>query len=145
NYSRPGFADHALRFGGLVEFNGTTLRSSLGGAGLAISRTTKHLDIALDYARMIASPECQAGLYFSNGGQPGHRAAWQDPGVNAECGNFFLNTLRTLDDAVLRPVYNGHVQFQALAGDVVHRFLAENGNPCTTVAELEELYRHECH
>ena len=39
NYSRPGYAPSILRTGGLVTFNGQPLCSTLGGAGLAISRT----------------------------------------------------------------------------------------------------------
>src|SRR5690606_37649837 len=59
NYSRPGYARKLLHFHDLVsmEKGGTPLISTLGGAGLAISSQSKHLDVAVNYARFVASPE----------------------------------------------------------------------------------------
>jgi multiple sugar transport system substrate-binding protein len=37
NYSRPRYARFVLKAGGLVKFNGERLRSTLGGAGMAVS------------------------------------------------------------------------------------------------------------
>jgi multiple sugar transport system substrate-binding protein len=42
NYSRSGYAANILQTGALISFNGRPLRSTLGGAGLAISRGCKH-------------------------------------------------------------------------------------------------------
>jgi multiple sugar transport system substrate-binding protein len=142
NYARAGFAGHLLRFGGLVEYRGASLRSWLGGAGLAVSRSSKHIDIAVQYARFVADPDCQRGLYFSSGGQPGYRGAWEDQEVNAACHNFFLDTLPTLDQTMLRPAYDGHVLFQDLAGQIVRNFLLESSDPKAALAAIEGLYRN---
>jgi multiple sugar transport system substrate-binding protein len=123
NYSRASYTRKTLRFGGLVSRKDKTLRSTLGGAGLAISATCKQPQLALDYARFVASGEVQTGLYAAMGGQPGHRAAWLNEENNRITENFFRNTLRTLDEAYLRPRYPGYITFQEQAPDVVARFL----------------------
>jgi multiple sugar transport system substrate-binding protein len=124
-----------------VHFGGRPLRSTLGGTGLAIARRCQHVDLAVAYARFVASPECQRGMYVTSGGQPGHRRAWLDPAVNRACNNFFMATLATLDDAYLRPRYAGYIPFQDHAGPVVHRYLREGGDPRATLAEVDALYR----
>jgi multiple sugar transport system substrate-binding protein len=142
NYARAGYADHVLRFGGLVRLNGAPLRSTLGGTGLAISRACGHPEVALAYAQYVASPACQRGLYFGAGGQPAHRSAWESDTANSATGNFFRDTLPTLDAAFLRPRYNGYMHFQDQAGRVVQRYLRHGGDARAAVAALDELYRH---
>jgi multiple sugar transport system substrate-binding protein len=142
NYARAGYASHILRFGGLIRFNGAPLRSTLGGTGLAISRSCRQPGVALAYAQYVAGPACQRGLYVAVGGQPGHRGAWLHDTANATTGNFFHHTLPTMDAAFLRPRYHGYMHFQDQAGPVVHRYLRAGGDPRTAVAELDELYRH---
>jgi multiple sugar transport system substrate-binding protein len=141
NYARADYTDHPLRFGGLVELNGRRLRSTLGGTGLAISRNCKDRALALEYARFVASPEVQRGMYVIAGGQPGHRVAWTDPEVNRLTGVFFAETLPTLDEAWLRPRYSGYIPFQDRAGEIVHRFLKEGGNSGATLAAIDRAYR----
>jgi multiple sugar transport system substrate-binding protein len=142
NYARAGYASHILRFGGLIRFNRAPLRSTLGGTGLAISRACRQPQPALAYAQYVASAACQRGLYVAAGGQPGHRGAWLDDTANATTGNFFHDTLPTLDGAFLRPRYNGYMHFQDQAGLVVHRYLRAGGDSHTAVAELDRLYHH---
>ena len=120
NYSRPGFSKYVLEAGGLVRFGNERLRSTLGGAGMAVSSKTKHPEEATRYAAFTASPEIQRGLYFEAGGQPGHRAAWNDERVNAASHNFFRNTLQTLDEATLRPQFPGYMDFQDVASPIAH-------------------------
>jgi multiple sugar transport system substrate-binding protein len=141
NYARPEYTSRPLRFGGLVRFDGRSLRSTLGGTGLAISARCHDLRPALEYAQLVAGPASQRGMYAMSGGQPGHRQAWLDPALNRACGNFFLDTLPTLDDAYLRPRYPGYIRFQDQAGPVVHRYLREGGDPRATLAEMDGLYR----
>jgi multiple sugar transport system substrate-binding protein len=141
NYARPEYASRTLAFGGLVAFAGARLRSTLGGTGLAISRACRHPEVALDYAQWIASPEVQAGLFAITGGQPGHRSAWLDPELNAMSGNYFTDTLATVDEAYLRPRYDGYLWFQDRASPEVHAYLTEGGSAPAVVDRLNRLYR----
>lgn len=141
NYSRPRYARRVLHAGGLVHFRGKRLRSTLGGAGLAVSSRTMHREACLDYARFTAAPETQSGLFFEAGGQPGHRGAWLDERVNAACGNFFSNTLATLDEAMVRPRYEGYVHFQDEASPVAHAYVAGKTTITETLDALDRIYK----
>jgi multiple sugar transport system substrate-binding protein len=141
NYARPEYAEKPLAFGGLVTLAGRRLRSTLGGTGLAISQHCRDLELALEYVQFVASPESQTGLYAIAGGQPGHRQAWLDPEVNRISLGYFRDTLPTLDEAWLRPRYDGYIPFQDRAGPVVHAYLREGGNPAPALDQLNRLYR----
>lgn len=144
NYARPGYAAHPLEFGGLVSLDGgTRCRSTLGGAGLAVSAGCRHKTESAAYARFVASAACQRTLYFQSGGQPGHRSAWTDAEVNRASNNFFRNTLQTLDEAYLRPRFSGYLRFQDEAALVVHRFLRQGGEPGQVIEHLNGILQHE--
>ena len=138
NYSRPGYAANTLRTGGLVTFNGKPLRSNLGGAGLAISRTCKDPPVALAYAEYVASPRTQSTLYTNSGGQPGHRAAWLNPALNAATNDFFINTLPTLDAAWVRPRFPGFIAFQDAASTLVHNYLIHGGPESAVLNKMNQ-------
>ena len=128
NYSRLGYASHQLTTGNLIKLDsGVPLRSTLGGAGIAISAQCKHRDAAAAYAAHVATPLTQRTVYVSSGGQPGHRAAWLDEETNHITNNFFANTLPTLDAAWVRPRWPGFIAFQDAASAIVHSYLSGNG------------------
>ena len=140
NYSRQGYTRNPLETGGLIAIDGhDRCRSTLGGAGLAISSRCKEIVTAIDYCQFVASRECQSGLYFQSGGQPGHRGAWLDDDVNQRSNHFFRNTLTTLDDAWLRPRWDGYLDFQDAASLHVHQFLWGGGRAIDVVGRLNEL------
>lgn len=141
NYSRPGYSARPLHYANLLTFRGQTLRSTLGGTGLAISAKCADRDTALAYAKYVASPATQRGLFFEAGGQPGHRSAWLDDSLNAATANFFGNTLQTLDNAYLRPRYHGYMHFQDHAGHPLWSYLAHGGDPKQTLTTMNRIYQ----
>ncbi len=145
NYARAGYGPNPLEFAGLVEDDhGELLRSTLGGAGLAVSSRCRHRAEALLYCQYVAGASCQKTLYFDSGGQPGHRQAWLDAEVNRRSSGFFRNTLCTLDRAYLRPRFDGYLPFQDAAGPVVHKCLAGSAGVEETLRELDSIWRmHE--
>lgn len=136
NYSRSGYASHLIQAGPLVSFNSKPLRSTLGGAGLAISSKTRNLDAAVAYAEFVASPSIQKTLYTTSGGQPGHRLAWIDKEMNRFTNQFFLTTLTTLDDAWMRPRFPGFIAFQDPAAAIVHHYLRDGGHEAGVLHQL---------
>ena len=141
NYSRPGYAQNLIHFGDLVSFGEKgRLCSTLGGAGLAVSARCRHQEAAVAYAKSVAGGECQRTLYFESGGQPGHRAAWEDQQVNKASNGFFERILPAMDRAYLRPRYDGYLDFQDKAGQVVQQHLREGGNALPVVEQLDRLY-----
>jgi len=128
NYSRVGFRKSIINFGNMISFNddkNNSKGSQLGGTGLAISKSTNNLDIALEYSFWVASETCQIDTFYKSGGQPGHLKAWQNEVVNNDCKNFFINTLDTLQKSWLRPRYDGYMYFQDKAGTLINNFLKE--------------------
>ena len=117
NYARRGFARSQLRFADLVEIPGRgLLRGVLGGTGLALSARCPHREQALAYMAFVACGEVQRNIYVDSGGQPAHRAAWLDDRANLIAGGFFRDTLRSTDNAYVRPRYHGFLHFQEMAG-----------------------------
>lgn len=141
NYAREGYAKRRLTYGELVEFDGQSLRSTLGGTGIAVSSSTSHTDIAIEFVKGIMSPAIQSGLYVENGGQAGHRSAWRGKLPNLITHDFFLTLLPVLDNAYTRPRYNGYLQFQDEGGDHIRECLMHGGNPDEVLAELNSIYK----
>ena len=142
NYSRSGYSDNLLQFTDMVAVNGMRCRSTLGGTGLAISASCRHLDIALKYSAFTASPQTQQTIFFDGGGQPGHRSAWENSEVNSRCHNYFRNTMPALNRAYLRPRYAGYLHFQDQAGDPVREYIMHGGDPKQVLAKMTNLF-HE--
>ncbi len=140
NYSRPGYAANILTTGNLLSLDpkSPSLRSTLGGAGLAISSTCKHLEAAVAYAEYTASAQVQSTLYTHAGGQPGHRAAWRNQSLDSAANNFFANTLPTLDQAWVRPRFPGFIAFQDAASTRVHRYLVHGGSESQVLEDMNQ-------
>jgi multiple sugar transport system substrate-binding protein len=149
NYSRRGYSSNVLTAGGLVSLDdGTLLRSTLGGAGIAISAQCKHHEAAVAYAAHVSSAVVQKTLYVTSGGQPGHRAAWLDADANCLTNNFFANTLPTLDQAWVRPRWPGFIAFQDTASTIIHEYLrgsARGGEHAVLMAFNTALEKHKEH
>jgi len=140
-HARPGFARRPLRFGPGPSGEGGPAVGTLGGAGLAVSSRSPHVDESCAYAAFVASGDVQRTIYVDGGGQPGHRSAWTDPAVDVAAEGFFGDTLGALDAAYLRPRYGGFIGFQSHAGDMVHGWLREGGNPNDVLDVLDAGYR----
>jgi len=142
NYSRDGYCRFPLVYADAPGFGDAGPRGTvLGGTGIAVSARCTAREVAVDYSLWIAGAECQKGLYFRSGGQPGHAAAWEDDGCNAACRNFMRNTRRTLETAWLRPRYDGYMGLQDRAGDIVHACLRGGAGIEATLEALDAAYR----
>jgi multiple sugar transport system substrate-binding protein len=141
NYSRAGYAPHRLAVHDIPaagEFG--CQGATLGGAGLAIAAQSPHRSEALAYAAWVTGANCQRNLYVLSGGQPAHRAAWEDEVANRVTGNFFRDTLRTLEAAYLRPNYPRFAAFQTQAAHLVHACLTGKEGIPEVLRELDRIY-----
>jgi len=141
NYSRTGYAPHLLHYQDTVSLNGKRLRTTIGGTGLAVSAFCKNKEIAVDFAAIVASAECQRTMYVQHGGQPAHRAAWVNEETNGYTNDFFRSLLPVMENGYMRPRYNGYLYFQDLAGEPLHRCLLEDGDPAKAIREMNEIYQ----
>ncbi|MNI34051.1 Bacterial extracellular solute-binding protein [compost metagenome] len=145
NYARDGFAPHVIKFTDIPSNTGQPSGSMIGGVGLAISARCQYLDLATHFVELTSSSEFQRTAFFINGGQPGHREAWNDDEVNQMSNDFFAETLRTLDLGSMRPRFNGYIAFQEQAGNLIRDFLlAEKDGRKEFVQHLNELFQSSC-
>ena len=141
NYSRVGYAANLLTYTDVVSFNGKKLQTTIGGTGLAVSAFSKHKEIAVDFASMAVSGECQRTMYVQHGGQPGHLSAWLDKEANVLTNNFFKNVLPVMKNGYVRPRYNGYLHFQDHAGTPLQKCIMNNENPKIALNEMNKIYR----
>lgn len=142
NYSRAGFAQHHLRFGQPPSLNdGTSMRTVLGGTGLAISTRCRQRSVAIQYGLYVAGRASQSTLYGVCGGQPSRRSAWQDEELNRLTDRFFERTLESIETAYVRPRYPGYVGLQEKAGFAIAEYLRNGGNAGKQLDQVDALYR----
>lgn len=101
----------------------------------------KNVAAALDYAQFIANGHAQKMIYVHAGGQPSHRAAWDDPFTDQFCGKFFSGTRKTQEEAFIRPRYSGYVTLQTDGGNVLQEHLRDGRSLDATLEKLDEFYR----
>jgi multiple sugar transport system substrate-binding protein len=143
NYARPGFAAKPLCFGNLpaLKTGGPRLRSVLGGTGIAISANCRNVATAVDFALFTANGRTQKTIYVQAGGQPSHRAAWDDMFADQLCGGFFSGTRLTQEEAIVRPRYSGYVALQTEGGSALQEYLRDGRSLDVTLEKLDMLYR----
>jgi len=142
NYSRDAYCRFPLVFSDAPGIGDNGPRGTvIGGTGIAISSQCKHINVAADYAFWIAGAECQTGLFFESGGQPGNAAAWEADSTNAASRDFFRNTRETLETSWLRPRYDGYMGFQDQGGGILHACLRGETSVTDTLDALDAAYR----
>ena len=119
NYSRAGFRNRVLAYDDIPSFDGRSSGSTLGGAGISVSASTRHPKLALAVAATLAGTDVQSGPYTAGGGQPGNLRAWRNGANNVATLGFFRNTLRTLERAWVRPRVAGWPDFQLALSHLV--------------------------
>ena len=140
NYSRLG-VKKPIRYTNVAgPGRDPTAGAILGGAGCAISARCRDVDAAVTYLAWLHMPEHQTGAYFDNGGQPGLRSAWTDPEDDRKAGGFFSGTLPTLDKAYVRPRFDGFIRAFEHVGELVHRYLAGEGDAPSIIRSSNEVY-----
>lgn len=146
NYARTGFAKHVLHYTDVVSFKGKKLRTTIGGTGIAVSSSSIHPEIAIDFAQWVVSEEIQQTLYAEHGGQPGHLKAWQDEKNNRLSHDFFRSVLPVMQNGYIRPRYNGYLHFQDQAGDPLQECLKGAITATNALDQMNHIYRqHPAH
>lgn len=140
NYSRAGYRSRRLRYIDIPSGPGGVSGSCLGGAGIAVSATTRHPTEAVEHAFWLAEPDVQRGVYYRSGGQPGYASAWDDEEVNADCLDFFTGTRATLDQSWLRPRYAGWLEVFDKVGVLVNQALRHQISHSEALDAAERIY-----
>lgn len=141
NYSRAGFAKNLLRYADVVSINGKKLRTTIGGTGLAVSASSQHKNIAVDFAAWVVSEEIQKTIYVQHGGQPGHLQAWLSPEANSIPNGFFSQVLPVMQNGYIRPRYHGYLYFQDHAGMPLQQCLQWKAEPEEVLTQMNVIYK----
>lgn len=115
-------------------------RGVLGGTGIGFSRRAEFSDALLRHAASLLSDERQTGLIPAHGGQPSFRCAWHDDAVNRAANDFYRHTAATAENALLRPRFDGYIDFQTRASGRLREALASGEAERATIADLRALW-----
>ena len=138
-YAAPG--PGRLAFSDAPRGEGTARGSVLGGTGIALTRRAEPDRALLDHLAWLMEKATQIGFVSVHAGQPSARGAWESPEVNAAAGGFYLDTLRTVAGALVRPRFDGYVAFQTTASERLRDALAAGEPADATIAALRGLWR----
>ena len=141
NYGRRHYGKNLLKFGPPPTYapGGVSMRTTLGGCGMAVSALSAHPDLAAHAAVYTGSAQVQMGLYTQAGGQPAHRTAWEVPQLDDLANGFFGDTLAVHEACWLRPRHHGYLHFQDKAAYAIHRCQTGRQSVASTVVELNDL------
>jgi multiple sugar transport system substrate-binding protein len=139
NYSRTGFRPNVVCYEDVPSFDGRASGSTLGGAGIAVSASTTHAELARAVAVTLAGAEVQAGPYTTAGGQPGNLRAWKSESANVTTHGFYRNTLRTLERAWVRPRVLGWPDLQFALSHIVRDAVVARTAGHAVLAAIEQL------
>jgi multiple sugar transport system substrate-binding protein len=141
NYAVPAPGRYAVRFGDVpVARAGGTLGSTLGGTGLALTRRAEVTSGLLAHLRFLMNEQTQRCFIPCHDGQPSARGAWRAAEVNSRWGNFYRDTLATIEAAWVRPRYANFVMFQAVASASIRGALDRGTSAASLLGELQQHY-----
>ncbi len=140
-YSTAGSVALPCRFTDIPSAGYGPVGSVLGGAGLAVSSSSRRRAEAAAFAAWASGEDAQSRLVAPSGGQPGSRTAWLDPSLDAAAGGFYSGTRASVEAAWVRPRDAWWPAFQLEAGALLNAALRESLPGATTIARLEDLYR----
>jgi multiple sugar transport system substrate-binding protein len=139
-YSSQAAASSGCRFADIPSGAAGLAGATLGGAGLAVPSRSPRREAALRFLQWCCSAVVQREVIAANGGQPAHRAAWEDPAVNARTHGFYTSTRATIDSAWIRPREPWWPYFQRHAGEAIRRGVVGAKPAAAIVAELRSIW-----
>jgi len=140
NYSQSAPGMTPLQFHDAPRIAGGLPKGTLGGTGIGISRRCDPDEALKHHLLWLMGQQAQCAFLPAHDGQPSRRDAWRAADVNAAAGNFYLNTLETLEHAYVRPRHAGYIGFQTAASAEL-RAAFESGTSADHVLDrLQELY-----
>ena len=138
-YGYVNYAAPDLAFGPVPTDEGR-VGSTLGGTGIAVTRRTDPTPALLEHLRWLLQEHTQRTFIPAHDGQPGLRAAWTDPEVDAAAHGFYSATRHVLESAWVRPRLPGYIPFQSAASAIVRAVVAGERPAAGALDEIEERF-----
>jgi multiple sugar transport system substrate-binding protein len=140
NYSRDAAGATPLQFHDAPRIAGGLPKGTLGGTGIGISRRCGPDEALKQHLLWLMGQQAQCGFLPAHDGQPSRRDAWRGPDVNAASGNFYSNTLETLEHAYVRPRHAGYIAFQTAASAELRAAFENRTSADDVLDRLQEFY-----
>lgn len=134
NYSSP-----SLVFGP-APAEGGRIGSTLGGTGIAVTARCDPTPGLLEHLAWLMDTTTQRTFVPQHDGQPGSRAAWTDPEVDATAHGFYSATLTTIESSWVRPRIPGYVPFQSAASAIVRSAVLGDRTLAGALDEIDERF-----
>ncbi len=112
----------------------------LGGTGIGFTKRSTPSPGLLAHIASLMTSQTQRTLIPAFGGQPSALAAWQDETVNATWGGFYSGCLKTAENALLRPRFDGYIAFQTQASKYIHDALETGASQTATLKTLRQMW-----
>lgn len=140
-YSNPNYARRPLTFLSPVADGPVFRGATYGGAGISVSSQSANKVEAAGFMAWLVSDQVQCGVVKHCFGQPSARAAWaKSETLN---GDFYVNTLATIEHAFSRPTVPAFHHFQSESGALLCDAFREDAVDINAVlGQLEAAYRH---
>jgi multiple sugar transport system substrate-binding protein len=142
NYARPANATLApIAFANAPRHSASDRPgSTLGGTGIGISMRCQPSPPLLDHLRWLLSEDGQTRFMPVHDGQPSRRSSWHDVLVNAQWNGFYKHTAETLENAYVRPRFNGAVAFQTRCSQLIRDGLSEGRPHRAMLEDIQQAY-----
>lgn len=138
-FGYSGLAGEQLRYGDVPAGPGGLRTPILGGAGLAVSATSRDAGLAAGFAAWLCEEHAQRELVLGHGGQPAHAAVWGDPALPGPAAGFLRDTRASMAAAFARPAHPAWPAFHHDAGVALAGALAEGAPPAALARRLRML------
>lgn len=140
-YARPSGRNRIVTFSNAPSAQSGTPGCILGGTGLALSRHSSNKAGALAHLRQISSETAQQDIFGVAGGQPADAKMWGDSSLDRESNGFYSSTLRSQSGSMVRPRYDGWIDFHHEASEFVLASALESRPSTEVVDRINELHR----
>lgn len=144
NYANPQLARPLTFVDAPAIQNGHPPGSIIGGTGIAVSRRCDVNDELRSHLLWLLNEQTQAQFIPAHAGQPSAESSWLNSDLNRAWGDFYANTMATLQQAHIRPRHDGFVSFQTRASAWLREALSQGHDVARTLNTLEKLF-HDSH
>ncbi len=140
NFARPSKGARALAFSNAPRVSlGRKPGSTLGGTGIAISKSCEVSGRLTAHLVWLLSKDAQSQFIPRHDGQPSRRDAWRNASVNADAHDFYAATLESMEAAYVRPRQPGFVKIQQQGSEIIRQALEKGTSGREAIAQLNKL------
>lgn len=127
NYFGKGARRENLRLCQVPGFvDGQAGKPILGGVGLGIAHTCRHVEEAKALGEFLMSETVQREIFPAYSGQPSTYSAWMDPEINRTFNNFYADLSSNMSNAYIRPRYPAFHRIELEVGKILQSWWDED-------------------